>query len=121
MSVCGFKTCLTVVLQDMFDGFGLRLSSRWLGAIAARVGLEDGDVVIGSSWVGAYLVAVHEDAKDGVLDGDRPLAPGCYVRALALTGDGDCAVGRHASHGPVRGAGGGNGPEEGHAPRCAAR
>ena len=52
--------------QDILDGFGLRLSARRLGAIAAGVGLEDGDVGIGSSCVGADLVAVNEaDAKEG--------------------------------------------------------
>lgn len=73
--VCGFKTCLTVVLQDMLDGFDLRLSPRRLGAMAAGVGLEDGDVSIGSSCVGADLVAVDENAKDGVLDRDSDRLP----------------------------------------------
>jgi hypothetical protein len=70
MSMCGFRTWLTVVLQDMVDGFGLRSSSGWSGAMTAGVGLEDGDVGIGSFCVGADLGAVDEDAKDGVLDGD---------------------------------------------------
>ncbi len=38
--------------------------------MTAGVGLEDGDVGIGSFCVGADLGAVDEDAKDGVLDGD---------------------------------------------------
>lgn len=28
VSMCGFRTCLTVRLQDIFDGFGLRLCWR---------------------------------------------------------------------------------------------
>ncbi|MDM3929293.1 hypothetical protein QRB35_25260, partial [Mycobacterium intracellulare subsp. chimaera] len=44
VSMCGFRTCLAVLLQDIFDGFGPRLSPRRLDAMAAWVGLEDGDV-----------------------------------------------------------------------------
>lgn len=72
--------------------------------MAAGVGLEDGDVGIGSSCVGADLVAVDEDAKDGVLDGNvERLSLVASSDAQALAGHGDRAVGRHSSRGPVQG------------------
>ena len=72
--VCGFRTCLTVRLQDIVDGFGLRLCWRQLNGVAAGVGIEDGDVAIGFSCVGADLVAVDDDAKE-VLDADSDRLP----------------------------------------------
>ncbi len=59
MSVCGFRTCLALLLQDIFDGFALGKSRARLDAVAAWVSLEDGDIAVGISRMSADLVAVN--------------------------------------------------------------
>jgi len=71
VSVCGFTRCLAVPLQDILDVSDLGL----LDALAAGIGLEDGDVAVGPSGMGAEFGAVEQSAKDGVLDGNSHRLP----------------------------------------------